>query len=403
MGDSDDFDVNAALKAYLDDPQSIPTPEADQALLECENDADAFTPGLINSVLNPIAEAIGENPEAILQANLLDSLQFLLKCAPTVPPNQQPSLSSKSNHTDCELFARSRQASFIPSTSLSKLLELIISGLGAEAETVHHEEQDGEAETAHHKQVLETFAFLLQWCISAIETKSAEKPAAAGRAKKGPKSKAAQKDGSWDPSGQLQIAMETMAKVMKLKLAKIFVTTSERDTFISMFTRPVYLLLESETRVKNTGIRMHVFKVLCVAVKHHGHAYGAQTSVMQNLTYFEHLAEPMAEFLNILAEQYDYAQLAEEVMKELSNKEFAANDTKGPKSVSTFIARLSELAPRVVQKQVTYLAKLLESENYTLRCAIIEVCGNLIAMLSKVEEGDRTESHKGQILSLIHI
>ena len=182
MGDSDDFDVNAALKAYLDDPQSIPTPEADQALLECENDADAFTPGLINSVLNPIAEAIGENPEAILQANLLDSLQFLLKCAPTVPPNQQPSLSSKSNHTDCELFARSRQASFIPSISLSKLLELIISGLGAEAETVHHEEQDGEAETAHHKQVLETFAFLLQWCISAIETKSAEKPAAAGRA-----------------------------------------------------------------------------------------------------------------------------------------------------------------------------------------------------------------------------
>jgi condensin complex subunit 1 len=400
MGDSDDFDVNAALKAYLDDPQSIPTPEADQALLECENDADAFTPGLINSVLNPIAEAIGENPEAILQTGILDSLQFLLKCAPTVPPNQQPALSSKRNHTDCELFARCRQVSFIPSTSLSKLLELIISGLGAEAETVHHEEQDGETETAHHKQVLETFAFLLQWCISAVETKSAEKPATAtaGRAKKGgPKSKAAQKDGSWDPSAQLQIAMETMAKVMKLKLAKIFVTTSERDTFISMFTRPVYLLLESETRVKNTSIRMHVFKVLCVAIKHHGHAYGAQTSVMQNLTYFEHLAEPMAEFLNILAEQYDYAQLAEEVMKELSNKEFAANDTKGPKSVSTFIARLSELAPRVVQKQVTYLAKLLESENYTLRCAIIEVCGNLIAMLSKVEEGDRTENHKGQI------
>lgn len=400
MGDSDEFDVNAALKAYLDDPQSIPTPEADPALLDCENDPDAFTPGLVNSVLNPIAEAIGENPEAILQASHLDSLQFLLKCAPTKPPDQQPRLSSSQrNHTDCELFARSRQTSFIPATSLSKLLELILSGLGAEAETIHHEEQDGETETAHHKQVLETFAFLLQWCVSAVETKSAEKPAAAagGRGKKGPKSKTAQKDGSWDPSGQLQIAMETMAKVMKLKLAKIFVTTSERDTFIGLFTRPVYLLLESEVRVKNTAIRMHVFKVLCIAVKHHGHAYGAQTSVMQNLTYFEHLAEPMAEFLNILAEQYDYAQLAEEVMKELSNKEFAANDTKGPKSVSTFIARLSELAPRVVQKQVTYLAKLLESENYTLRCAIIEVCGNLIAMLSKVEEGDRTENHKGQI------
>ncbi|KAF2765279.1 chromosome condensation complex Condensin, subunit D2 [Teratosphaeria nubilosa] len=364
-----DFDINAALKAYLDDPQSILTPEADAALTDCENDPDAFSPGLINSVLNPIADAIGENPEAVAQPQILDSLQFLLK-----------------------------QSSFIPSVSLGKLLDLVISGLGAEAETVHHEEQEGETEAAQHKQILEIFAFLLQWCVAAVEAKSAEKPAAPARGKGGKGSKKnAQKDGNWDPSAQLQTALDTMTKVMKLKLTRIFVTTSERDTFIGLFTRPVYLILESEQRVRSTAIRMHAFKVLCVAVKHHGHAYAAQTSVIQNLTYFEHLAEPMAEFLNILSEQYDYSQLAEEVMKELSNREFSANDTKGPKSVSTFVARLSELAPRVVQRQVTYLAKLLESENYTLRCAIIEVCGNLIAMLSKAEEGERSDNHKGQI------
>ncbi|OQN99702.1 hypothetical protein B0A48_14472 [Cryoendolithus antarcticus] len=400
MAQSSDFDVNASLKSYLEDPQSILTPDADPALLDCENDADLFTPGLINSVLNPIAEAIGENPEAILQAVNLDSLQFLCKCAPTLPPDQRPQLVSRSAVTDGDLFALSRQTSYIPAASLGRLLDLLISGLGAEAETIHHEEADGEGEeSAHHKQVLEAFAFLLQWCIAAVETKSAEKPSApaARGGKKAAKGKAAQKDGLWDSTTQLQIAMETMAKVMKLKLARIFVTTSERDTFTGLFTRPVYLLLESETRVKSTAIRMHAFKVLCVAIKHHGHAYGAQTSIIQNLTYFEHLAEPMAELLNILAEQYDYAQLAEEVMKELSNKEFAANDTKGPKSVPTFVARLSELAPRVVQKQIASLAKLLESENYTLRCAIIEVCGNLIGMLSKIEEGNRSENHKGQI------
>lgn len=77
-----DFDVNAALKAYLDDPQSIITAEADAALVDCESDSEAYTPGLVNSVLNPIADAIGENPEAITQASNLDSLQFLLKYAP---------------------------------------------------------------------------------------------------------------------------------------------------------------------------------------------------------------------------------------------------------------------------------------------------------------------------------
>ena len=70
----------------------------------------------------------------------------------------------------------------------------------------------------------------------------------------------------------------------------------------------------------------------------------------------------MAEFLHILAEQYDYPQLADEILRELSNKEFNSNDTKGPKSVSTFMVKLSELAPRLVIKQVTLMAKQLDSE-----------------------------------------
>lgn len=121
----------------------------------------------------------------------------------------------------------------------------------------------------------------------------------------------------------------------------------------------------------------------------------AQISIVQNLTYFEHLAEPMAEFLHILAEQYDYPQLADEVLRELSNKEFNSNDTRGPKSVSSFIVKLSELAPRLVIKQMTMLAKQLDSESYALRCALIEVCGNLVADLSRQEE--RGDNHKSQL------
>lgn len=70
----------------------------------------------------------------------------------------------------------------------------------------------------------------------------------------------------------------------------------------------------------------------------------------------------MAEFLHILAETYDYPQLADEVLREISNKEFNSNDTRGPKSVSAFVAKLSELAPRLVIKQMTMLAKQLDSE-----------------------------------------
>jgi condensin complex subunit 1 len=103
----------------------------------------------------------------------------------------------------------------------------------------------------------------------------------------------------------------------------------------------------------------------------------------------------MAEFLHILSEQYDYPQLADEILRELSNKEFNSNDTRGPKSVSSFVVKISELAPRLVIKQMTLLAKQLDSESYALRCALIEVCGNLVADLSKQEE--RGDNHKSQL------
>ena len=121
----------------------------------------------------------------------------------------------------------------------------------------------------------------------------------------------------------------------------------------------------------------------------------AQISIVQNLTYFEHLAEPMAEFLHILSEQYDYQQLTDEILRELSNKEFNSNDTRGPKSVSSFIVKLSELQPKLVMKQMTLLAKQMDSESYALRCALIEVCGNLLVDLSKQEE--RGDNHKSQL------
>jgi condensin complex subunit 1 len=159
----------------------------------------------------------------------------------------------------------------------------VVSGLSTEADIVHHDLESDEKDTvSHHKTLLEIFGFLLQWTIAALEGKAAEKttsaPVARGRGKSA-KSKTGlkDKDCNWDPSAQLQTALDTMCKVLKLKLSKIFLTTSERDTFISLFTRPVYMVLENEQRVKSTTIRMHSFKVLCIAVKHHGHGYGEKT------------------------------------------------------------------------------------------------------------------------------
>ncbi len=306
--DSVSFDINDALKHYMSDPASIPTPEADGALADCENDPDALADNaLINAVLNPIVDAVAENPDAITRSNIFDSLQFLLKCAPISSEPPLPSCTSTQDarnvspapdtptpaprarplgsgatrrlrDPDSELFKQSRYTSFLSAHALSKIFDLITSGLATEADAIHHDLESDEQElVAHHKQLLEVYGFLLQWTIAAVETKAAEKSSTtvSSRGRGKPKSKKdAAKDGTWDSSTQLETALSTMCKVLRLKLGKIFLTTSERDTFMSLLTRPVYLILESEQRIKSTSIRMHAFKVLCIAVKHHGHGYG---------------------------------------------------------------------------------------------------------------------------------
>lgn len=270
-----DFDINEATKNYDIDPSSIATAEAPQALQDCENDPESLSSAaLINSELNPVVDAVAESPDAITRSSYFDTLQFLLKCVPAIPGHTK----TWKTEPDCELFRRSRYSSQIPPATLGKILDLIVSALSTQADIVHadieSEEQDA---LPHHKQILEMYGFLLRWTISAVETRALEKsasaPAARGRGK-GAKSKSgASKDGTWDASAQLETALDRMSKVLRLKLGRIFVTTSERDTFIGLFTKPVYYILENEARVKSTAIRMHCFRVLCIAIKHHGHAY----------------------------------------------------------------------------------------------------------------------------------
>jgi condensin complex subunit 1 len=270
-----DFNINDALRLYLSDPATILTPEAEGALQDCENDPESLSPAVINSVLNPIVEAIAENPEALGRSAIFDSLQFLLKCEPiSLNPLQR-----FPNEPDSELFKLSRYSSFLPNVALSKILDVLVSALSAEADAVHSDlESDEQDAVQHHKKMLEMYGFLLQWTISVIETKAAEKSATAApvraRGGKGAKAKAGAKDGVWDSAQQLTVALDVMCKVLKLKLGRIFLTTSDRDTMVGLFTRSVYLIFESEQRTKNTAIKMHAFKVLCIAVKHHGHAFG---------------------------------------------------------------------------------------------------------------------------------
>lgn len=94
----------------------------------------------------------------------------------------------------------------------------------------------------------------------------------------------------------------------------------------------------------------------------------AQTTIMQNLQYWEHSAEPMAELLTFMNDKYAVTQLADEILREISKKEFKdisnkeVKDSSNPKTFSAFLVKLSELSPKCVLKSLGLLTYQLGSE-----------------------------------------
>lgn len=79
MDEQVEFDINESLKLYLSDSATISTPDANSALLDCENDPESLTTAAVDDALEPIIDAITENPEAVSRSSVFDTLQFLLK------------------------------------------------------------------------------------------------------------------------------------------------------------------------------------------------------------------------------------------------------------------------------------------------------------------------------------
>lgn len=355
------FDLQEELQA-LQDTENYP--------IEREHDVRSMDAGEMDGLLQQAVSAIAESAEAVTSPDTFDILRSFLKCADAVP-----------------------------GILMSKLLDVITSGFAAEvdatAQDIDHEDQQT---CAAHKVPIEMYAFLLNWSARSAEkvnTPHEDAPAAAaptksrrGRGGKAAQPRAAAKNRApeWSWKDQIVPMLTLISKVLKLKTSKIWTVSGERETFIGCLTAPAYHITENEQYMKSQPIKLGVYKVICLAVKHHGHGPAAQTTIMQSLQYYEHLSEPMAECLHILLREFDHAQLGDEILREIAAKSFSAQDTKGPRHFSRFLTQFAEWAPRAVLKQISLLLSQLDSESYPMRMAIVEIIGLLIRELACSED-----------------
>ena len=202
-------------------------------------------------------------------------------------------------------------------------------------------------------------------------------------------------------STQVEEVLTALVAVLRVPLARVFVTTPERKLFLDMFVRTVFHLVEVPDRMKNATTRTLMFRVVAGAVVDHQLGATVQSCVVQALTYYVHLPPYMAELLHVLDSKHDHSQLAEELLHELSSMEFNTNDANGPKAVSEFLVRLLELSPRLVLKQMSTTAQLLDNSNYTLRCSVVETCGNIVTDILRAKEEDHAQNTSAQVDGLL--
>lgn len=60
---------------------------------------------------------------------------------------------------------------------------------------------------------------------------------------------------------------------------------------------------------------MTEFKSSLETIFYYRHAFAFQISLVQSLQYFEHLAEPMAEILDLLDKEFDIGSAGDEVLR----------------------------------------------------------------------------------------
>jgi len=333
-----------------------------------EAEKDSFEATNADHLLDQVTGSLAVSSEAISDSNIYEALEELVHAYPKLNKKEQ-----------------------------KQVIYLVTSSLHNQAENTTNVIENGETELfSSHKQYLEVYAYFTHCLLTYLGLEHI--PSSNTNSKKVTNQAL---EVFKNNCTQLENIMDAICACFKLHLNKLFTTTPEKDLFISSFTRPIYILMESEPRIKVVGVKMYMFKVIAMAVKFHGHASAAQSAIVQNLTYFSHLHTMMAELLQILNDQYDHFQLTEDVLREVSNKEFNSNDNNGPKQISLFIVKVSELTPRILLKQMTIVSRLLNNNSYTLRCAVVEACGNIIITISKDE--DELERYRNQASGLLDL
>lgn len=268
-----------------------------------------------------------------------------------------------------------------------RFVDLVLSVLDLETSSIDEDVREGTREMfSNHAKMLERLILLLCWTIKSSEAQYKLLEDSTGKANEAKRSATAssKRSDKWNWPKQLLQALNSIQRLLNLSLSALFDSSVERDAVLAMVTKTIFQdLCETQENFKQDQLRGAVFHILCTMARDYDQAESLRSEVLMCLRSQEFLAESMASLVQLLYKQYELPQIGEQILKDIGRMVFRERDSvsSSTRSIARFLVKGSELFVREMLRAMVHLQDHVDADSYTMRCAMLEVIGNLIIKL----------------------
>ena len=263
-------------------------------------------------------------------------------------------------------------------------------------------------ELADCRSVLKAAVYLLVWLLQEAEKAHATRQEAANAVKAGKsamapkgakgskktKAAAAARDESFDWGECREIALLRLHEVVELKLTELWCQRTPDETFLALFSKAAYTVLEQPGALKACGasLRDALWTLIAVPAVKYNLAESTTAEVVRLLLTCEHCAPPLAELMQRLlgeeegagAPEEEGVRLVADVLGELAS--LPANEmgegAAAPKNIAVFLHALASRAPLMLVMNLPLLQPHLSAEPWSLRCGAVSAHGQLLIQVA---------------------
>ncbi|XP_066297362.1 condensin complex subunit 1-like [Branchiostoma lanceolatum] len=253
-----------------------------------------------------------------------------------------------------------------------------------------------------HLNTLKMTTYLLTQFMEAFEAEDT-KPTTV-TVTKGRKSKKKTVKGDWDWEGERLRAVQSLSQVVQLEIGRLWEPPVVEEEFVNMVANCCYKLLENPSTCKEKGSKDAVFHLLGTLVRRYNHGLGASLKIIQLLQHFEHLASPMAQMVELFAQQFSAKSVISDIMREIGRMDPSklVRDNSGTRSYAAFMVELAERVPALMLPNISVILCHLDGESYTMRNGVLGVMSEIVIKeLSKGDLDTKGKSARDQFLDCL--